>query len=40
LGTVVYAGHHYVEQAMAFARVIDPGNPGIDLQAFGPVHPV
>jgi hydroxyacylglutathione hydrolase len=28
--TVVYAGHDYVEYAMAFARVVDPDDPGID----------
>jgi len=29
-GTVVYAGHDYVEYAMAFARIIDPDNPEIE----------
>jgi hydroxyacylglutathione hydrolase len=38
--TVVYAGHDYVEYAMAFARVIEPANPEIDrfLEARDPVH--
>ncbi|VEN73843.1 conserved hypothetical protein [Candidatus Desulfarcum epimagneticum] len=28
--TVIYAGHDYVEYAMAFARVIEPDHPHID----------
>ncbi len=38
--TVVYAGHDYVEYAMAFARVIEPDNPEIDrfLKARDPDH--
>ncbi len=38
--TVVYAGHDYVEYAMAFARVIEPENPEIDrfLKAHDPGH--
>jgi hydroxyacylglutathione hydrolase len=38
--TVVYAGHDYVEYAMAFARVIEPANPEIDrfLEARDPGH--
>jgi len=38
--TVVYAGHDYVEYAMAFARIIEPANPEIDrfLEARDPDH--
>jgi len=38
--TVVYAGHDYVEYAMAFARVIEPDNPEIErfLKTHDPAH--
>jgi hydroxyacylglutathione hydrolase len=38
--TVVYAGHDYVEYAMAFARIIEPDNPEIEsyLKARDPNH--
>jgi hydroxyacylglutathione hydrolase len=38
--TVVYAGHDYMEYAMAFARTIDPENPKIDrfLKTHDPNH--
>jgi hydroxyacylglutathione hydrolase len=38
--TVVYAGHDYVEYAMAFARLVEPDNREIDgyLAAYTPEH--
>jgi hydroxyacylglutathione hydrolase len=38
--TLVYAGHDYVRDAMAFARTLEPDNPAIDefLQAYDPGH--
>ena len=38
--TVVYAGHDYVEYAMAFARLVEPDNKDIDpyLAAYTPEH--
>ena len=29
--TTIYAGHDYLEYAMAFARIIEPQNPDIDI---------
>jgi hydroxyacylglutathione hydrolase len=29
--TIVYAGHDYVRDSMAFARYLEPGNPAIDI---------
>ncbi|MBW1889350.1 MAG: MBL fold metallo-hydrolase [Deltaproteobacteria bacterium] len=38
--TVVYAGHDYLEYAMAFARLVEPDNPDIDgyLAGYTPEH--
>ena len=38
--TIVYAGHDYVEYAMAFARLVEPDNPDIDgyLAVYTPEH--
>lgn len=38
--TMVYAGHDYVEYAMAFARLVEPDNKDIDryLEAYTPEH--
>ena len=38
--TVIYAGHDYLEYAMAFARLVEPGNRYIDayLEAYAPDH--
>jgi hydroxyacylglutathione hydrolase len=40
--SLVYAGHDYVREAMAFARTIDPENPHIDpfLASYDPGHVV
>lgn len=40
--SLVYAGHDYVREAMAFAKSIDPENPHIDsfLEAYDPGHVV
>ena len=39
-GTVVYAGHDYIRDSMAFARYLEPGNPAIDvfLGNYNPGH--
>ncbi len=36
--TIVYAGHDYVKYAMAFARIVEPDNPGIKayLSSYNP----
>ena len=38
--TVIYAGHDYVEYAMAFARLVEPDNPDIPryLKQYDPSH--
>jgi hydroxyacylglutathione hydrolase len=38
--TKIYAGHDYVHDSMAFARVVTPDNPHIDgyLRAYDPAH--
>jgi len=38
--TVIYAGHDYVEYAMAFARLVEPDNPDIQpyLNSYNPEH--
>ncbi len=38
--TIVYAGHDYVRQSLAFARYLEPDNPDIDayLAAYDPTH--
>lgn len=38
--TIVYAGHDYVEEYMAFARQLEPDNPHIDkfLEKYDPAH--
>lgn len=38
--TKIYAGHDYVRDSMAFARIITPDNPHIDgyLRAYDPAH--
>ena len=38
--TLIYAGHDYVEYAMAFARLVEPGNLEIDryLARYNPEH--
>lgn len=38
--TVVYAGHDYLAYAMAFARLVEPGNPEIEayLKKYTPEH--
>lgn len=40
MDTLVYAGHDYVEYAMAFARLVEPGNREIDryLARYNPDH--
>ncbi len=40
--TLIYAGHDYVRESMAFARTIDPDNPNIDryLKKYNPDHVV
>jgi hydroxyacylglutathione hydrolase len=40
MDTKVYAGHDYVEYAMAFARLVEPGNRDIDdyLANYTPTH--
>jgi len=40
--TLIYAGHDYLEYAMAFARLVEPGNREIDgyLEAYRPAHVV
>jgi len=40
--TRIYAGHDYVRDAMAFARVVTPDNPHIEayLHAYDPAKPV
>lgn len=39
-GTLVYAGHDYVEEYMEFARRVEPDNPHIDeyLKNYDPTH--
>ena len=38
--TIIYGGHDYVKESMAFARTIDPDNPAIDryLEKYDPGH--
>lgn len=38
--TVIYAGHDYVRDSMAFARILEPGNADIDtfLKNYDPGH--
>jgi len=38
--TVIYAGHDYVREALAFARTVEPGNTEIDryLDRYDPYH--
>lgn len=38
--TVVYAGHDYVRDAMAFARTLEPNNPAVEafLKKYNPGH--
>jgi hydroxyacylglutathione hydrolase len=40
MDTIVYAGHDYLEYAMAFARLVEPDNPDIDgyLAGYTPEH--
>ncbi len=39
-GTIIYAGHDYIRDSMAFARYLEPGNPEIDvfLANYNPNH--
>jgi hydroxyacylglutathione hydrolase len=38
--TVIYAGHDYIKDSMAFARTLEPENPDIDtfLENYDPAH--
>jgi hydroxyacylglutathione hydrolase len=39
-GTLIYAGHDYVTDSMAFARIVEPDNPHIEpfLGKYDPKH--